>query len=291
MTNARYVIVSPAKDEEHYIEHTINSIITQTLKPLLWVIVDDGSTDNTYRIIKHYEQIYPFIKIISNPAIGPRQTGSAVVRAFNIGYEFVKNIEYDFIIKLDCDLSFEPDYFEKLTKKFIIDPNLGIASGIYLEKNIYDGNWYQVLMPTYHAAGACKVIRKNCFERIGGFIESPGWDTVDEIRAMHYGWQTCHFDELIMKHHKQEGSGIGWFKTSMMHGKIFYLTGGNFFFFTLKFLHRIIIKPYFLNAIALFLGYLLSLLKNGRPLVTVEEANVYNQLLYNRLLIYRNKLL
>lgn len=278
----RYIIVSPVKDEERFVEYTLRSVTEQTLKPDLWVIVDDGSNDRTYEIIRCYSNLYKFIRLMRHDCSGIRQTGSAVIRAFNFGLQSIGKIDCDFIVKLDCDLSFEPRYFEKILERFIHDPRLGIASGIYLEE-IKGGVWKPVTMPVYHAAGACKVIRRECFEEIGGFIVSAGWDTVDEIKAMTHGWKTKHFTELLMKHHKREGSGIGVIKTSGMHGEIYYLTGGSKLFFILKVLHRIGAKPYGLCALSLLRGYLRAMWKRKMLLVTLEEARCYNSILHRRL--------
>jgi hypothetical protein len=138
-------------------------------------------------------------------------------------------------------------------------------------------------MPSYHAAGACKVIRKKCFEEIGGFIVAAGWDTVDEIRAMTLGWKTGHFIDLQMKHHKPEGSGIGTIKTSVMHGEISYLTGGGKLFFLLKVLHRMRSKPYVIGSMALSWGYMKAIWKRKTSLVTEAEAKCYQALLNKRL--------
>src|SRR5262249_17183223 len=151
-----------------------------------------------------------FIHVVRSPQGQPRGPGPAVVRAFNRGLDEAGRlgIEYDFVVKLDCDLSFEPDYFERLLAEFAANPKLGIASGVYCEAR--DGvNWREVEMPAYHAAGASKMIRRACWEQIHGFIPSRGWDTVDEIRAMSHGWETTHFRELRIKHWKAEGTGIG----------------------------------------------------------------------------------
>lgn len=278
----RYIIISPVKDEERYVELTLRSVICQTLKPVLWVIVDDGSKDSTPKIIQRYLSSHPFIRLVSNPHAGIRQPGSAVVRAFQCGYETIGEIDYDFIVKLDCDLSFEQHYFEHLLERFMEDPRLGIASGVYMEVG-EDGGWKEVVMPHYHAAGACKVLRKKCFEEIGGFIVAAGWDTVDEIRAISVGWKTGHFFELQMKHHKSEGSGIGTIRTSVMHGEIYYLTGGGKIFFLLKVLHRLGKKPYVVGALALAWGYMKSLWNRKAPLVTQREAMCYQNLLSERL--------
>lgn len=288
--SARYIIVSPVKDEEKYIELTLRSVINQILKPVLWIIVDDGSKDSTPGIVRRYSEDHPFIRLVFNPHTGSRKTGSAVIRAFNFGCQAIGDIEYDFIAKLDCDISFAPDYFQKLLDRFSEEKRIGIASGVYLE--IYkSGTWEVVEMPSYHAAGACKVMRRKCFEEIGGFIVSAGWDTVDEIRAMTRGWKTGHFTDLLMQHHKPEGSGIGPIRTSLMHGEIYYLTGGSKLFFVLKVLHRIAVRPYFVNAAALLWGYMRAMMGRKQLLVAETEARYYKTLLLRRLKSRANALL
>jgi len=278
-----YVIVSPAKDEESYIEFTIQSVIKQSIKPVLWVIVDDGSKDKTPEIVRHWSDVYSFIQLLRNPGNGDRQPGARVVRAFNYGYKVAKAIPHDLVVKLDCDLSFEADYFEKILKRFQENKQLGIASGVYFERN-KNGLWEEIQMPWYHAAGACKVVRRTCFEEIGGFIAAAGWDTLDEIRAMTKGWHTGHFRDLEIKHHKAEGSGIGIIKTSIMHGEIFYRLGGNKLFLLAKSLRRMTKKPYVTAGLALIWGYLRSALTFKKLLVTPMEAQFYNVLLRKRLL-------
>jgi biofilm PGA synthesis N-glycosyltransferase PgaC len=278
----RYVIVSPVKDEERHVELTLRSVIGQTVKPVVWVIVDDGSTDSTPATIRHHLATHPFIRLETSPWVGRRHLAFSEVRAFNWGREFIGSEDYDFIVKLDCDLSFEPDYFEKLLDHFIQNERLGIASGVYFEMG-KAGAWGEVSMPFYHAAGASKVIRKACFEDIGDFIPGPGWDTADEIRAMHRGWETRHFRELRMRHHKREGSSIGAVKTGVMQGEAYYRTGGSGLFFALKALHRVAVRPYLVSALALMWGYLKARLEKKELLVTEAEARDYRILLRGRM--------
>jgi hypothetical protein len=152
---------------------------------------------------------------------------------------------------------------------------------VYLESG-KGGVWRPVVMPSYHAAGACKVICRGCFEEIGGFVPAAGWDTVDEIRAISKGWKTGHFADLRMKHHKSEGSGIGTIRTSVMHGEIYYRTGGSGLFFLLKFLRRMGTKPYGVGALALLWGYLRALRERKELLVSQAEAACYRDLLSRR---------
>ena len=278
----RYIVISPVKDEERYVERTLQCMVEQTLRPILWVIVDDGSQDRTPEILSRYEKDHDFIRVIRRPAAGSRQPGSAVIRAFNTGYDAVGNVDYDFVVKLDCDLSFSVDYFEALLARFANDERLGIASGVYLESP--DASpWIEIEMPAYHAAGASKVIRKECFEQIGGFVASRGWDTLDEIRAIARGWRTTHFRDLKMRHWKIEGSAIGQWRTNLMHGEIYFLSGGGPLFFLLKVVHRMTRRPYVVGAVALVWGYLRAMVKRKPLLVTNEEGRCYRALLNARI--------
>lgn len=262
-------------------QHTLQSMVQQELKPVRWIMVDDGSADGTPELLARYAKEHPFISVAKAPAGESRQPGAAVVRAFNRGYAAARGLDYDFVVKLDCDLSFEPDYFQRLLGEFAADPCLGIASGVYLEAA--DGvTWAEVAMPAYHAAGACKVMRRACFEGIGGFVLSRGWDTVDEIRAMARGWRTRHFPELKMKHWKPEGTGIGPLRTHFMHGEVYYLTGGSKLFFLFKVLHRLTSRPVLIGSLALLWGYVRTMASARPRLVTSEEIRFYRALLNRR---------
>jgi poly-beta-1,6-N-acetyl-D-glucosamine synthase len=282
LCHLKYIVISPVKDEERYVHHTLESMVRQSVKPVRWIIVDDGSSDQTAQIVRRYEQDHGFILLVQRPRGLPRQPGSAVVHAFNSGYEAAGGLDYGFIVKLDCDLSFEANYFERLLEQFRADPKLGIASGAYLENS--DGlTWAEVAMPPYHAAGASKVLRRTCFEQIGGFVPARGWDTVDEIRAMTHGWRTRHFGELKMKHWKREGTGIGALRTNFMHGEVYYRTSGSKAFFLLKVAHRVTCRPLLIGGLALFWGYLRTMLRRQERLVTQEEARYYRALLNGRM--------
>ncbi len=277
-----YVVISPVKDEAKNIEATLRSMTAQTVRPSLWVIVDDASRDETPQIVGRWAKKHPWIRPLRIERDGQRQPGSAVIRAFQLGYELIRGSEFDFIAKLDCDMEFSADYFEQLLSKFHQDERLGIASGIYLE--VKNGEWKPVPMPGYHAAGASKVIRAKCFEEIGGFLPARGWDTVDQIRAQCRGWTTAHFPELQMRHLRPEGEGIGKLRTNVMHGEIYYATGGGLFFFLLKVLHRMFTgRPALLAGLALFWGFLKPWASGRARLVTQEEGRHYRRQLNARI--------
>jgi glycosyltransferase involved in cell wall biosynthesis len=257
-------------------------MLAQTAKPVRWIIVDDGSVDHTSDIIGRYTVQHEWISVIRLNTCTKRQPGSAVVHAFNVGYQIATHENFDFIVKLDCDVRLPPTYFEQLLAMFNQDPRLGIASGTYVERQ---GNaWTTVQMPDYHAAGASKVIRAQCFKQIGGFVASRGWDTVDEIRAQALGWRTRHFPHLTFDHLRPEGSSRGSLYTNRLHGEVFYLTGGPLIFFLLKVAHRMIVgRPAILAGLMLLGGYLKPMLLRRNRLVSAEEARYYRSALNHRL--------
>jgi poly-beta-1,6-N-acetyl-D-glucosamine synthase len=282
MSDLKYVVISPAKDEAERIEKTITSMLHQAVRPVRWVIVDDGSSDSTSEIVKSYTQSADWISLIRVNRDAKRRIGSAEIRAFETGLHSLAGQTFDLVVKLDCDLVLEPDYFERLIAHFAADPQLGIASGVYLE--LKDNSWTEVAMPSYHASGASKMIRAKCLSDIGGFPLVPGWDTADEIKAQTKGWKTRHFPELKFYHLRQEGSAIGGWKTGILHGHIYYVTGGGLFFLLFKSVHRLITgRPVILGGIAMLCGYLKARLTGAPRLVTDAEAEFYRRLLNHRL--------
>jgi len=271
----KYVIVSPVRNEEQFIEKTIKSVISQTVKPGEWIIVNDGSTDNTAQIVKKYTSQYDWIKLLNRKNRGFRKVGGGVIEAFNEGYGFIKNYNFDFVVILDCDLSFERDYFERIFWEFSKDEKIGIVSGVYFEK--HRGKFKKTTMPKYHAAGASKVYKKECFDAIGGLVPSLGWDTLDLIRAQMNGWKTKYLDNVCFTHHKIEGSGMGLLKTRFLLGKNSFIVGSNPLFYLLRCAYRLKTKPYIIGGVVMFLGFFISFLRKEQLIVSKAEKNFYRQ--------------
>jgi glycosyltransferase involved in cell wall biosynthesis len=277
-----YVIISPVRDEERYLEGTINAVLQQTVKPLRWVIVDDGSRDRSPLILQRYAKEYPWITVLRIERSGHRQLGITEIKAFSAGYQVIENTPFDYIVKLDCDLELPQDYFERVLSRFESDEELGIASGIYLEEQ--DQKWTPITMPEYHAAGASKVIRAECFRRIGGFTHYRGWDTIDEIRAQMRGWKTCHFADIAFRHLRPEGSAAGSLDTNRMHGQIYYLTGGSSLFLLFKVIDRCWNgRPFILGGLMMLIGFFRPLISRTPRAVTDEEASFYSSMLNRRM--------
>lgn len=282
-----YAVISPVKNEMPQVERTLATMCAQTVRPLRWILVDDSSTDGTRQLISRFAASHAWIRLICLEQNAPRQTGSRVIDNFRAGLAEL-DLACDFIVKLDCDLELPEDYFAQLLERFASTPRLGIASGVYEE--LRGAQWQVIEMPSYHAAGAMKMVRASCFAEIGGFVASPGWDTVDEIKAQVRGWQTTHFRDISVRHLKDEGSGVGFLRMSAMSGEIHYLCGGGFVFFALKFLHRLVLgKPLILGSVAMAYGFTRCLLTGRTRLVTRSERQFYRRALNARLLeAFRN---
>jgi poly-beta-1,6-N-acetyl-D-glucosamine synthase len=248
-----YVIITPVRDEEEYIEATLESVCGQTAPPAEWVIVDDGSTDRTGDIIDRYAAQYPWIRIVHRMNRGFRKAGGGVMEAFYDGYNTLQYKEWDFIVKLDGDLAFAPEYFEKCFEHFHLDPELGIGGG-EIHHNI-SGELKLEVNPRFHVRGATKIYRKSCWEAIGGLWPAAGWDTIDEVKANMLGWKTYTFGDLHLLHHRFTGSEEGLLRDRVKHGLACYVSGYHPLYVAASCLHRVTQKPYVLGSVAIMYGF------------------------------------
>lgn len=263
----KYIIITPAKNEEEHIEKTIISVVNQTVLPLCWVIVDDGSSDATPDIVKKYLSEYPFIRLIQTGKKDDRHFGNKVY-AINKGFEEVKDLEYDYYCNLDADISFDSHYFEYLLKKFEENSRLGICGG-----KIYDninGKFVPQKSKLHSVGGPVQFFRKECYESFGGYKPSPiGFiDGYAEISARKNGWETQTFPELIVLHHRPEGKLRGSdLKHCFQGGQIEYLFGYSYTYHLFRNLPRIFSKPYIIGYLATLWGYHSLLFKGSKKLV------------------------
>ncbi len=250
----KYVVITPVRDEERHIEATIQSMIDQTVTPVEWVIVNDGSSDGTDEIIERYATQFPWIHAVHRSNRGFRKSGGGVVEAFYAGYETLRAEDWNFLVKLDGDLSFAPNYFERCFQHFDEQPSLGIGGGsIYHD---VDGALKIEANPKFHVRGATKIYRKACWEAIGGLWTAAGWDTIDEVKANMLGWKTCAFDELQVCHHRPTGEAEGSWRDRVKHGLACYISGYHPLFVAASCAYRLVRKPYLLGSAAVGYGFL-----------------------------------
>lgn len=249
----KYVIVTAARDEESHIEATIASVANQTVRPAKWIIVDDGSSDNTGRIAEQQAVRFPWISVVHRSNRGFRKSGGGVVEAFYEGYQALGCDDWDFIVKLDADLEFSPDYFEKCFEIFTADPQLGIGGGeIY---HSLGGELKLEAGPKFHVRGATKIYRRGCWEAIGGLLAAPGWDTIDEVKANMLGWKSYSFKGLRLLHFRYTGSAEGLVRGCVKHGVACHVSGYHPAFVAASCVYRLTQKPYVVGSLAVWYGY------------------------------------
>jgi len=261
-----YVLITPARNEEAYIEKTIQSVISQEYLPKKWVIVSDGSTDRTDEIVQKYILGNTWIEFLRMPERRERQF-AAKVQCFNAGYERIKDMSYDIIGSLDADISFTSDYFAFLLSKFLESPRLGVAGTPFVEgSSHYDYRFTNI----EHVSGACQMFRRECFEDIGGYIpiKAGGIDWIAVATARMKGWTTRTFVEKTCVHHRPMGTGhsssiMTWFR----HGRKDYFLGGHPLWEMFRSLYQMSKRPYIIGGSLLLFGYTWALLSRvDRPI-------------------------
>jgi biofilm PGA synthesis N-glycosyltransferase PgaC len=249
-----YVLITPARNEEDFIEQTIQSVVAQTVLPRKWVIVSDGSTDRTDEIVKKYMAEHSWIELVRMPEHRDRHFG-AKVQCFNAGLDKLRDENFDIIGNLDADITMGEDYFQFLLTKFAAAPKLGVAGTPFVEGTMsYDYRFTAV----EHVSGACQLFRLECFEQIGGYVPVPGggidWIAVTTARMR--GWQTRTFVERVCRHHRPMGTAsAGRLRANFKLGRQDYYLGGHPLWQLFRACYQMGRKPYLLGGLLLLAGY------------------------------------
>jgi predicted glycoside hydrolase/deacetylase ChbG (UPF0249 family)/GT2 family glycosyltransferase len=264
-----YVLVTPARNEEEFIELTIKSVIAQTVRPLKWIIVSDGSTDRTDEIARKYTAEHSWIELLRMPERKERHFGGKVL-CFRAACERVKDLTYDVIGNLDADISFESDLFACLLNRFAENPRLGVGGAPFSEgKGTYDFRFSSA----EHVSGACQFFRRECFEAIGGYmpIKGGGIDVVAVLMARMNGWQTRTFPETVCVHHRSMGSaGYGSGTISFRLGQKDYVLGRHPLWELFRSFYQMTRRPFVLGGSTLLAGYVWAMVKRVERPVSKE---------------------
>jgi poly-beta-1,6-N-acetyl-D-glucosamine synthase len=252
-----FIVITPARNEAHFLGKTIESVLSQTIFPGEWVIVDDGSVDETGTIAAAAARSYPWIKVVRQGDRGYRDIGYGDVEAFNKGLSNIVTKDYEYLFRIDADIKLAPNYFNIILDKFTEDDQLGIAVGEVDE--LINGRLVRLRSLPYGFNGMVKGWRRKCFEEIGGLPAGPGWDGIDCIRAMMCGWKTKTFsdEELTSIHLRPEGSSIksqyhGWAR----HGRALHFLGAHPLWVIASAAYHMMDRPYVLGGFCQILGYL-----------------------------------
>lgn len=262
----RYCLISPCRDEAPYMRRTLDSVARQSVPPTLWVVVDDGSSDETPGILDDYRKRLPYLRIVRREDRGRRSVGPGVIDAFYSGYETIDPGEFGYLCKLDLDLDLPPRYFETLMDRMEENPRIGTCSG----KAYYEDSWTGGLVSEKcgdeMSLGMTKFYRTRCFEQIGGFVRTVMWDGIDCHRCRMLGWVACSWDdpELRFIHLRPMGSSQqGIWTGRKRHGSGQYFMGTLPIYMAVSALYRMTRPPRLIGGLAMAWGYLEAALKRN----------------------------
>lgn len=261
----KYIVVMPTRDEEKYLQATLDCIINQTIRPVELVIVNDGSRDRTGEIADAAAAEHPWIQVVHRPDRGSRKVGGGVVEAFYAGYNALRTKDYVYLTKVDGDLTFPNEYFETIMEKMEADPKLGAASGRVF--NPVNGVLHEERLTEEMVSGALHFFRRSCWEQIGGFVQEVMWDGIDFHRSRMFGWRTRNFpdEKLRILHHRLMGSS----QKSIVHGRLRWGYGQWFMgthplYILASGVFRMRERPYVVGGLLIIAGYFLSMLQKKR---------------------------
>ena len=258
-----YALITPARNEARTLARTIESVVNQTVVPLRYIVVSDGSTDATDDIVKSASQQYEWIQLVRLPERQVRHFAGKV-HAFNAGLVHLEHLQFDVLGSLDADITFGPDYFEFLLTKFAENASLGVAGTPFREGDFqYDFRFSS----TDHVSGACQLFRRKCFEDIGGYlpIKEGGIDLVAVVSARMKGWQTRTFTEKFCLHHRRTQSGQqASLSQTFRSGYHDYLMGSHPVWQVFRSMYQLRRRPIFIGGLLLLTGYMWALVKHPK---------------------------
>ena len=257
-----YVILTPARNESQYIERTLRSVVAQTYLPAKWVIIDDGSTDNTSEIARRYAADHPWIEIIAMPKRAERNFAGKV-NAFKAGYELVKPLDPQVIVNLDADLEIVPDHFEYLLRQYEEDLTLGVWGPVFREGDMqYDYRFSNI----ENVCGGCQMFRRECFDSIGGYkpMKGGGIDHLAVVSARMKGWKTRTFPEKVCIHNRAMGTAqLGKIQARFKMGVKDHTLGNHPLWEVSRTIYQMTKRPLLIGGIALGAGYVWSSLRGS----------------------------
>jgi poly-beta-1,6-N-acetyl-D-glucosamine synthase len=261
----RYVLITPCRDEGAFARRTLESVVNQSVLPELWVIVDDGSTDDTPAILAEYAARFDFIRILRRGDRGRRSVGPGVVEAFYAGLDTIDPSQFDYLCKLDLDLDLPSRYFELLMLRMEAEPRLGTCSGkpYHLED---DGRLVSEACGDETSVGPTKFYRTECFLQVGGFVREVMWDGIDCHRCRMLGWIARSWDDPALRfvHLRSMGSSEKGIMTGRLRsGRGQYYMGTGFAYLTASALYRMLQPPLVIGGLAMWWGYVSSAIRRS----------------------------
>lgn len=264
-----YAAITPARDEADNLPRLADSLAHQTVQPLEWLVVENGSTDGTVELLAELASQHAWISYLQMDGASSAVRGRPIVRALHQGIASLRAIP-DVVVMLDADVSFEPEFFARLLDAFARDSRLGIASGSGYE--LHRGRWRQRHLTGTTVWGATRAFRRDCLRQVTPFDERLGWDGIDEFKANSLGWRTQIIRDLPFLHHRREGErdGSRW-SARREQGRASWYVGYRPYYVTLRAVFNLIRDP---GALGIVFGYLGAAVR-GEPRNADRSVRAY----------------
>lgn len=260
-----HVVIIPARNEADHIGKTLISLLQQTRRPDKIIVVNDGSTDATPDRVRALAGQYPLIELLDKPDRGRREMGHAVVENFVFGYEHVRDESFTYLSKLDADLIFPAHYFAEALGYLDSHPETGLIGGELID--CFPSHREKLRVPQGWVPGAVKTMRREAYDKIGGYIPTYGWDIIDRIQMLEQGYR-CHVVEgLEVEHLRPHGTAEGALDGRIKWGRGAYEIGSHPLFVLGRAAYRMAERPFIIGGVAFLWGYLRAALTQ-KPKVT-----------------------
>ncbi len=279
-----YILITPLRNEITTVEITLQSIIQQKVRPMLWVILDDGSQDGSADLVDGFCRQYPWIRLIGRPDRGFDLVGQGVAELLNYGMKLIREYPSSYVGKIDADLHLPADYFETLLVLMATEPSVGVCSGHpYTFEN---GRKFLERHGDDFPSGTARLYRRCYLEEIGDFVNSVGWDTVDLLRMQMHGYKAKVLHSLEYHHIRRMGTRNGYRHGMIRDGRNAYLTGYHPLFFLCRAVFNMRYRPYLLRTLCMLWGYCCAWQRRLPYIVTDAERTYHIKLQKKRLYRY-----
>ena len=277
------VLITPFLNEETVIGDLIKSVIAQELQPAKWVLVDDGSSDNSVNIIKKITKDKDWISLVQlDHKSQKRSIGAKIINAFNSGLATISINDYDIIMKLDADLILPENYIKEITRQFTKNPSIGLCGGVC---GLVEKGEIKLERKTNldHVRGALKAYRRECFQEIGGLVNRMGWDSVDEYKTRYKNWEVKVLPDLMVTHLKETNIKTGYTRASFKNGIMLYTIRFDFPLLMTNVLKRFIWKPYIIQGLAILFGYCYAFLFREEKIIDKKLGKFIRKYRYSKI--------
>ena len=279
----KFLIITPACNEEKHLPDLIQSMVNQTLLPFEWIIVDDGSTDNTSNLIQQACLEHKWIRYLRKEKKDTRSPGKSVVETFYFGFDNKTVDDYNIVMKLDADLVLPNNYLFTISNEFMKDKHLGMVGGVCVIKS--DGTYIlETETNLDHIRGALKAYRKECFQDIGGLVKNMGWDTVDEHHARFRGWEVSVLKDLEVLHQRSTHQEYGFLKAAFRNGKMLYSIRMDIFLLIGNSIKKSFKFPFLVLGILMFFGYVFAFITRYEKIVNKDLGKFIRKYRYKKIL-------